>query len=114
MKSIFTASRKLLACALNVILVLMPTLDGIARSQTPAPQAAPNEAVASTPASSSYQGQGAPATAQELQNLVAPMALYPDALVAQILSASTFPDQVGAANYWLQQNKTLTGSAILP
>jgi hypothetical protein len=42
----------------------------------------------------SYPGQGAPSTADELQALVAPIALYPDALVAQILSAATFPDQV--------------------
>jgi hypothetical protein len=57
---------------------------------------------------SNYPGQGVPATAEELQSLVAPIALYPDALVAQILSAATFPDQVAIANYWLQQNKTLT------
>jgi uncharacterized membrane protein YgcG len=67
------------------------------------------------PASSSspeYAGQGAPMTAQELQSLVAPIALYPDALVAQILSAATYPDQIAVANSWLQQNKNLTGSAL--
>ncbi len=60
----------------------------------------------------SYPGQGVPATADELQSLVAPIALYPDALVAQILTAATFPDQVAIASYWMQQNKTLTGSAL--
>src|SRR5882672_7661984 len=54
-----------------------------------------------------------PQTAAELQALVAPIALYPDALVAQILSASTFPDQVAISNYWLGQNKSLTGSALM-
>ena len=44
---------------------------------------------------------------------MAPIALYPDALVAQILSAATFPDQVAVANNWLQQNKSLTGSALM-
>jgi len=62
---------------------------------------------------SSYPGQGVPATADELQSVVAPIALYPDSLVAQILSAATFPDQVADADYWLQQNKTLTGSALM-
>ena len=62
--------------------------------------------------SSSYPGQGAPMSTQELQSLVAPIALYPDALVAQILSAATFPDQIAVANYWLEQNKDLTGSAL--
>src|SRR5271156_402833 len=61
----------------------------------------------------SYPGQGVPATADELQSLVAPIALYPDALVAQILTGATFPDQVAIANYWLGRNKTLTGSAML-
>jgi len=52
---------------------------------------------------SGYSGQGAPLSPQELQQLVAPIALYPDSLVAQILSAATFPDQVAAAASWLQQ-----------
>jgi hypothetical protein len=49
----------------------------------------------------------------ELQALVAPIALYPDALVAQILSAATFPDQVAIADYWLQQNKSLSGQELM-
>ena len=63
--------------------------------------------------SANYAGQGAPLTAVELQGLLAPIALYPDALVAQILAASTYPDQVAVASYWLQQNKGLTGSALM-
>jgi hypothetical protein len=43
---------------------------------------------------------------------VAPIALYPDALVAQILSGATFPDQIAIADNWLQTNKALTGSAL--
>ena len=43
---------------------------------------------------------------------MAPIALYPDALVAQTLAAATFPDQVAFANDWLQQNKNLTGAAL--
>jgi hypothetical protein len=39
---------------------------------------------------------------QQLDQLVAPIALYPDALVAQILAASTYPAQVVAADHWLQ------------
>jgi hypothetical protein len=67
----------------------------------------------STPAAPAYTGQGVPQTAEELQALVAPIALYPDALVAQVLTAATFPDQVAVANYWVGQNKTLTGSALV-
>jgi hypothetical protein len=73
----------------------------------------PPETVGQDPNTPAYSGQGAPLTAEELQGLVAPIALYPDALVAQILAASTFPDQVGVADYWLQQNKNLTGTALM-
>ncbi len=55
----------------------------------------------------------APRGASELRTLVAPIALYPDQLVAQILAAATFPDQVAIADYWLQQNKNLSGRALM-
>ncbi len=55
----------------------------------------------------------APMSASQLQALVAPIALYPDSLVAQILAASTCPDEVAIAVYWLQQNKSLTGTALM-
>src|ERR1700734_3358252 len=48
--------------------------------------AAPTQDAAQAPA---YTQQ----TAEQLQQLVAPIALYPDSLVAQILAASTFPEQ---------------------
>jgi hypothetical protein len=60
-----------------------------------------------------YSGQGAPLSPEELQQLVAPIALYPDALVAQILGAATFPDQVAAANNYILLNSNLTGSALM-
>jgi hypothetical protein len=49
----------------------------------------------------------------ELDALLAPIALYPDALVAQILSAATFPDQVAIADYWLQQHRDLSAKSLL-
>jgi Protein of unknown function (DUF3300) len=55
----------------------------------------------------------APSSAAELQALVAPIALYPDSLVAQILTGSTYPDEIAIANYWLEQNSSLTGSALM-
>jgi len=47
-----------------------------------------------------------------LQQLVAPIALYPDSLVAQILAASTFPEQVVEADRWLQANPDMKGEAL--
>jgi len=51
-------------------------------------------------------------TPEQLQQLVAPIALYPDSLVAQILAASTFPEQVVEADRWVQANPDLKGEAL--
>jgi hypothetical protein len=56
--------------------------------------------------------QGAPESSEQLQQLVAPIALYPDSLVAQILNAATYPTQVVEAERWLQQNQGLSGDAL--
>jgi uncharacterized membrane protein YgcG len=65
------------------------------------------------PSSTGNPTDPAPQSAEQLQSLVAPIALYPDSLVAQILTGSTFPDQIAIADYWVQQNKSLTGSALM-
>src|SRR5882672_5535902 len=92
-----TFAKQLLSMALSCLLV-MGTV----------PQAGAQET-----ATTGYSGQGVPLTAEELQQLVAPIALYPDALVAQALGASTFPDQIAAAASWLQQNSYLTGTNLM-
>ena len=51
-------------------------------------------------------------TPEQLQRLVAPIALYPDSLVAQILAASTYPEQVVEADRWVQANPDLKGDAL--
>jgi hypothetical protein len=73
---------------------------------------APLEARAQS-AQAGYAGQGAPLSAQELQQLAAPIALYPDSLVAQILGAATFPDQIAAAASWLQQYSSVSGPILM-
>jgi hypothetical protein len=52
------------------------------------------------------------ATTQDLQELVSPIALYPDVLVAQILAGSTYPTQVVEADRWLKQNPNLSGDRL--
>ena len=92
-------------------------------SYSSVPQSAqPNAALESSaqpaqqPANYSSQSNAGPApaslTADQLDSLVAPIALYPDALVAQVLAAAANPDQVTYADDWLAQNKNLTGSAL--
>jgi uncharacterized membrane protein YgcG len=67
---------------------------------------------AQTPTKSAQAQQYAQQTPEDLQQLVAPIALYPDSLVAQILAASTFPDQVVEADQWVQAHPDLKGDAL--
>jgi len=74
--------------------------------------AVPLDAGAQQAAPAGYSGQGVPLTAEELQQLTGPIALYPDALVAQILGAATFPDQISFAANWVHQSN-LTGATLM-
>ncbi len=49
----------------------------------------------------------------QLDNLVAPIALYPDPLLGQMLVASTYPLEVVEASQWLQRNGNLKGQALI-
>src|SRR4029453_8145391 len=51
-------------------------------------------------------------TQQQVQELVAPIALYPDALLAQVLTASTYPLEVTLAARWAKKNPNLKGAAL--
>jgi hypothetical protein len=51
-------------------------------------------------------------TPEELQQLVAPIALYPDALVSQILAASTYPTEIVEADRWVQEHPNLKGKDL--
>ncbi len=92
-----TFMKRMVATALSFLLIF-PAVPGRDAGQQPAPPGP--------------SGQGAPLSGEELQQILAPIALYPDALVAQILGAATFPDQIAGASDWLHQNKGLTGSAL--
>jgi hypothetical protein len=67
---------------------------------------------AQAPAEGSQAQQYTQQTPENLQQLVAPIALYPDSLVAQILAASTFPEQVVEADRWVQAHPDLKGDAL--
>jgi hypothetical protein len=99
-KMITTFTKQLLSTTLSFLLVFGTTASEVAAQQTAAPEAG-------------YPGQGAPLSAEDLQKITAPIALYPDALVAQILGAATFPDQIDFAAKWLHENSSLTGKALL-
>ena len=50
---------------------------------------------------------------QQLDNLVAPIALYPDPLLTQVMVASTYPLEIVEAQQWLQKNSSLKGEALM-
>lgn len=52
-------------------------------------------------------------SASELTNLVAPIALYPDPLLSQVLVVSTYPQELVEAQQWLQQNGNLEGEQLM-
>src|SRR3974377_2592096 len=72
------------------------------------------------PVAALAQGQSTPPAAsgeqllkpEELEALVAPIALRPDALLAQILMASTYPLEVVQAERWAKANKSLKGDKL--
>src|SRR5208337_4821033 len=67
---------------------------------------------APAPSQSAQGRQYLQQTPEQLQQLVAPVALYPDSLVAQILGASTFPEQVVEADRWVQAHPDLKGDDL--
>lgn len=49
---------------------------------------------------------------EELAQMLAPIALYPDALLSQVLMASTYPIEVIEADRWIRKNQELKGEAL--
>src|SRR5580704_13317654 len=74
-----------------------------ALAQAPPPPQGPSPA----------QTQGQTFAPQQLENLVAPIALYPDPLLGQVLAASTYPLEIVQAQQWLQQNGNLHGDQLM-
>lgn len=75
-----------------------------AMGESTPPPAAP-AATASAPAYT-------PLTADQLYQLVSPVALFPDKLLAQVLAGAGYPDQISAADAWLAQNRGLQPAAL--
>ncbi len=75
-------------------------------------RAATQSAIGVLPQSSADPAQRAQQSPDELNQLVAPIALYPDALVAQIVAAASYPTEVVEAERWMQQHSELKGQAL--
>jgi hypothetical protein len=95
-----TITKQVLSSALSCLLIISAVPVEMGAQQT-------------TTGSTGYSGQGAPLSAQELQHFGAPIALYPDSLVAQVLGGASFPDQIVQANQFLKDNPSLTGQTLM-
>jgi hypothetical protein len=78
-------------------------------------------AIFAQPMTAPEQGQTAPQAAgppapvfaqEELDQMLAPIALYPDALLAQVLMAATYPMEVVTADRWVSANRSLSGDQL--
>jgi len=87
----------------SLLAALMLTLTPVLAQQDQSLQAPGADAVA--PAKKTF-------SQQEMDQLMAPIALYPDALLAQILMASTYPLEVVEAARWSKANSKVTGKAL--
>jgi Protein of unknown function (DUF3300) len=91
---------------------------GQKEASTPAPSAPAAQPAATTAAESTgaLPTTGAPAdgtwTPEALEELLAPIAIYPDVVLGHVLTASTYPQEVLDAGNWLIANQNLTGSAL--
>ena len=108
-------TKQLLASILSLALLFATVPGGLQASQdqeAPADQAAPPDQGGAPPPDQNAPPPYAQKTPEELQQLVAPIALYPDSLVAQILAASTFPEQVVEADRWVQAHPDVKGDDL--
>jgi hypothetical protein len=87
---------------LLIALILLPGFAPVLDTQSEAQSAPPASQPAPPP----------PPTPQQLDQLLAPIALYPDALLAQITTASTNPQEILDVTNWLAKNPNLKGAAL--
>ncbi|HET7715611.1 MAG TPA: DUF3300 domain-containing protein [Bauldia sp.] len=95
----------LMGVALSILLMAAGTA---AAQEQPAGTAAPPAATESPTPGTSAPTLGA----AQLAQLVAPIALYPDQLLSDVLMASTYPIEIVEADRWYEANKSLTGTAL--
>jgi hypothetical protein len=95
----FLAFALLSAASLCFAQPLRATLDTQTQLQTSATEVAQDEPASTMPP-------------EELEALVAPIALYPDPLLIQVLAASTYPLEIVQLKQWMDENKKLKGEAL--
>jgi hypothetical protein len=103
--------------AIALTMGLAASMTGCGSKEPPAPTAAPPAPTAQTgaapPAAATTPAPGPTSwTPEAMEELLAPIALYPDPVLSQVLIAATNPQEVLDAGNWLLQNQGLTGNAV--
>jgi hypothetical protein len=106
------AVRNVVSGVCVLLLVLFPG-GAVMFAQEPQYPGADPQYQAPPPQQGVPSAQGQIFTPDQISNLVAPIALYPDNLLSQVLAASTYPLEVVEAAQWLQQNRNLTGQQLI-
>jgi hypothetical protein len=112
--------RRSLSAAIALILTLSmagcgskePPAATTTAAPPPPPAATPAPPPVATPAVAQAPVPAVPLSPEALEELLAPIALYPDPILSQVLIASTNPQEVLDAGNWLLQNQSLTGKAL--
>jgi hypothetical protein len=118
-----TMHRSILVYVLSLSLLLgtcsFGPLEANAQAATPGPHAmgtllAPGYIPLYSPprAGSSSEQEGPKIPNEQLDSLVAPIALYPDPLLSQVLVASTYPLEIIQLQQWIQKNNNLAGDDL--
>lgn len=100
---------------LTIVLIGCWIMPAFAQAPLPVPQAPPEQAPLPVPGGAPLPGspQAAPVyPPAELERITSPVALYPDPLLAQVLAAATYSDQIPEAAQWADQHHYLTGPAL--
>ncbi|HEY6354609.1 MAG TPA: DUF3300 domain-containing protein, partial [Burkholderiaceae bacterium] len=93
------------------IALVMAMVVPLAAGQTTPPPAKPPPAAGTAPPSAAPAG--APASKEQLEQLLAPIALYPDSLLSQVLMAATYPADVAQAAKWAKAHPDQKGDAAV-
>jgi Protein of unknown function (DUF3300) len=105
-------SRQMLAFLLAIGMLFATMPQNVLAAQDNQNQTAQDQPQDQAPAVGDATPSYTPQSPDQVDQLVAPIALYPDSLVAQILSAATFPAQIVEADRWVQAHPDLKDDAL--
>src|SRR5262245_30297580 len=93
----------------TALFVAAPVLAAFAQAPLPPPQPPPPNA---SPAAPPWPTTAPAYPAAELDRIVSPIALYPDPLLAQVLAAATYADEIPEAARWADEHHNLAGASM--